>query len=212
MNAFRQRGGVLLTVLIVLVVMTIGALGMIRASDTSVLIAGNMAFRQTGVTSAELAVESALSWLAAQADGDLWVDQASAGYYASFDPLKPDSKKNESWEQYWAGPVTKCWVDWVGKVTAAQCMAADDDADLSRRDEAGNRSAYVIHRMCLQSGDSTLAASGCQVASTTIASPSSSRGSGLVGVNSARQIYYRITVQTSGLRNTRSFVQVMVAL
>lgn len=53
----RQRGVVLLIALIVLVAMTLAAIGMMRSVDTGIVITGNMAFKQTTVHAGDVGID-----------------------------------------------------------------------------------------------------------------------------------------------------------
>ena len=212
----KQSGVVLLTVLIVLVAMLLGALTMMRASDTSTLIAGNVAFKQNGASSADMAIESAINWLGNQSSAILQSNQLASGYLASYDPEGPNIKAGQSWDAYWNDTAKlpsgyKCWISWSGSPPVATCNSSDSTAS-SRYDEAGNRSAYIIHRMCAATGSATDSATGCQLAVSSSSAATSSKGVGKVTISNASQVYYRITARVVGPRNTVTYTQVMVAL
>jgi type IV pilus assembly protein PilX len=61
----KQRGVVLFFTLIALVVMSLAAVALIRSVDTSTMIAGNLAFRQSGGSSTDTGIEAAIAWLSA---------------------------------------------------------------------------------------------------------------------------------------------------
>ena len=58
----RQRGMALVVTLIMLVIMTLGAIAMVRSMDTTTLIAGNLGFRQSATYSGDVGVEAAMAW------------------------------------------------------------------------------------------------------------------------------------------------------
>jgi type IV pilus assembly protein PilX len=62
---WKQRGVVLFFTLIALVVMSLAAVALIRSVDTSTMIAGNLAFRQSGGSSTDTGIEAAIAWLSA---------------------------------------------------------------------------------------------------------------------------------------------------
>jgi hypothetical protein len=64
-HAAKQRGVVLFFTLIALVVMSLAAVALIRSVDTSTMIAGNLAFRQSGTSSTDTGMEAAIGWLSA---------------------------------------------------------------------------------------------------------------------------------------------------
>lgn len=78
----RQSGVVLFFALIALVIMSLAAVALIRSVDTNTLIAGNLAFKQSAIASADNGLEAAISWLKANSTS-LTDDQSSSGYYAT---------------------------------------------------------------------------------------------------------------------------------
>ncbi len=82
-NIHRQKGVVLFFALIALVVMSLAAVALIRSVDTNTLIAGNLAFKQSAMASADTGVETAIKWLDANQTTALNNDNVNNGYYAS---------------------------------------------------------------------------------------------------------------------------------
>jgi len=64
-RATKQRGVVLFFTLIALVVMSLAAVALIRSVDTSTMIAGNLAFKQSGSSATDTGMEAAIAWLSA---------------------------------------------------------------------------------------------------------------------------------------------------
>jgi type IV pilus assembly protein PilX len=64
-RASKQRGVVLFFTLIALVVMSLAAVALIRSVDTSTMIAGNLAFKQSGASATDTGMEAAIGWLSA---------------------------------------------------------------------------------------------------------------------------------------------------
>jgi len=58
-----HRGAGLVVALVVMVVMSLGALALVRAVATGLLVASNAAFRQAAVLAAETGSEAAVDWL-----------------------------------------------------------------------------------------------------------------------------------------------------
>ena len=81
----RQEGLVLFIALIVLVAMTLAGIALMRGVDTGTVIASNLAFKQTTTSVADVGVETARTWLLAQAATSLYNDNTSSGtaYYAT---------------------------------------------------------------------------------------------------------------------------------
>jgi type IV pilus assembly protein PilX len=189
-----QGGVVLIISLIVLVAMTLAALALIRSADTGNLIAGNMAFQQAATHSAELGVESAVTWLDAATDATLEADDTTAGYVAngSNSAFAPGAADNYSWDQYWADSVKDS-----GRVVTA-----------TEADQAGNTVSYIIDRLCSAAGAKSK--TNCVLSPTSRVGVGNSSGVGSSQFNAPMSVYYRITVRVEGPRNTVSYVQSVV--
>ena len=187
--AARQRGVVLFISLIVLVAMSFAGLALIRGVDTGNLVVSNLSFKQGAVQAGDEGIEAAVAWLHAHSM-ELGVDKARSGYYSSFDaeidPIKAFPKDSEA--------------GWSGKDSGA----SEPPADLGK-----NQARYFVHRLCAKTGPAQDAQcvdySGLAV----------NRGSrGTQGYQPAaatqRAVFYRITTQVKGPRNTVTVVQAVV--
>jgi len=200
----RQHGVALVMALIVLVAMTLGGLAMMRSVDSSSLIAGNLAFKQSAAISADAGVEAAIAWLGDNVTA-LDQDDGSNGYSASSqDDL--DLTGNNSAE-------TDDDLDW-SKANRVKQLAVDS---------AGNQVSYVIHRMCQTAG--ALDPSNC---STVTGAPNRRQGGESIGILKPMLTYqpdpsagnggtssqiglYRVTVRVAGPRSNVSFVQAIIS-
>jgi len=192
-TAKRQRGTVLFIALIVLVAMTLAGIAIMRSVDTATLIAGNLAFKQATIQSADNGIEQAYQWLQANRAA-LANTNAGTGYYSSRPGSEPD----------WNDPLT-----WSSAVTFAP-------------DAAGNTTSYLIHRLCNcpDTAYNGTCVSGqpqqCALTTASTVAPPPGQGDsfavGAPGYLEDPMVYYRITVRTQGPRNTTSFVQSMVAV
>lgn len=201
------RGAGLVIALVVLVVMSLGALALVRAVTSGLLVAGNFAFRQAAVLAAESGSEFAIHWLSDRAEtAELLSDQPAAGYYASLPlGLSLSGQGNDN---------PKAYIDWdddqCAQRSGIQCFTA---AAALPVDAAGHHVRYVIHRLCRTSGSSDAAANSCLLfRSSQGASSNRSQLSYAASkrFQSADTVYYRITVQVRGPRNTTAFVQTLV--
>jgi Tfp pilus assembly protein PilX len=188
----RQRGVVLFIALIVLVAMTLAGIAMVRSVDTTLGIAGNMAFRQTTLQSGELGVQAAYTWLAGQTL--LSNDLPNVGYYSS--AIDSDWFNDNSWTNY------------------VQVNGGAADA-------AGNTARYIIHRMCTLSGKSyAYVGTGASDPQNSCATdnPLSGAQSGntatVGGTQFAGQplVYFRVTVRVDGPRNSTTVTQVNILM
>lgn len=183
----RQAGAILIIALIVLAAMTLAGIAIMRSVDTSNLIAGNLAFRQSALQASDNGIEQAYQWLLANRPS-LVNTNAGVGYYSSqpgvFNVNDPTT---------WAG------------------------APSTPPDAGGNTVSYLIHRLCTQpevpyNGVNQSCALDNPAATAPPPGAGDSFAIGAPGFLQDPMVYYRITVRTVGPRNTTSFVQAMVAI
>ncbi|RJG06824.1 hypothetical protein D3870_13145 [Noviherbaspirillum cavernae] len=215
-----QRGVSLMIVLIALVLLSLGAVGLIRMVDTGSLIVGNVAFKQGATSAADKAVGAGVNWILAN-NGEgasvsennqantLFKNSVTNGYYASsLDELDITGKSSST---------SRVLVDWnddgcayAASTSRASCIKATPE------DAAGNgyTTQYVITRMCKTTGDPNATGNGC-------AKPISGSSNVASGRNDTNYTdyarftvppgpYYRIVVRSKGPRNTVSFTETYV--
>jgi type IV pilus assembly protein PilX len=177
-----QQGAVLFIALIVLVAMSLAGLALMRGVDTGVLIANNLAFKQSATMAGDLGVEAARTWLLANAGATLQNDQPGVANGNGYWSTSQDSL--DLINAY----------DWTTAVNVGT-------------DAAGNQVSYVIQRLCDASGPTT--AANCLKSSSSTAAASSKGGAtyGTYAISAPTDAYYRVTVRVIGPRNTVSFVQ-----
>jgi hypothetical protein len=200
--AIKQRGVVLFFALIALVVMSLAAVALIRSTDTSTMIAGNLAFRQAATTSGDAGVEAAMTWLNAK-EADMVAQQKNvltdlSHYFNSDHP-------SDGYYSY-----IQTGFDWT-------------HSGAGGTDASGNSVRYIIERMCR--APATLPANFIPDEATCLFStPSSAKlgdqkvvavdevcfGPGCLKPGQSPQI--RITAQVTGPShsNTRSYIQSFV--
>lgn len=205
-TAFRQRGVVLFFTLIALVVMSLAAVALIRSVDTSTMIAGNLAFKQTATTSGDAGIEAAINWLASQqnfmiANGQnvyqdpsiaLTFNQSNAanaalGYYSSAGSVANLTNGTISWD--------------------------NTNSALVPPDGSGNTIRYVIERMCTIANQVPSPPNYCLFATpvttlgsqAVVAADQVCQGAGCL--QNAQSPQLRITAQVAGPKNTYSYVQ-----
>ena len=200
------RGMAMMAVLMVLILLSVAAVGLVRMVDTGNPILGNLAFREGTTAAADYAVEDAIRWLQAnQAGTALFQDVPGAGYYASnLDGLDPTGQT--------ASP-TRLLIDWDDDACAhaaadsfTGCLrpTAEDSHD-------GYSVRYLITRMCRTAGDPGLPANSC--ATPVGGSDGASVQRGEVSYSSlSRQAgmsnpYFRIVVRAQGPRKTFSYTE-----
>lgn len=189
----RQRGVVLMITLIVLVAMTLAAIALVRSSDTTNLIAGNLAFQQAATNSGDQGTEAAIVWLEQNNSGTyLHADHNTSGDQLGYSSIRQDPVPGQTWENFW------------NTVLSNQSISLAPDA-------AGNTVSYAIQRMCRLTGAPSSGA-GCAVSSATATTVGNSEDAGTVVLQYSSQVFYRITSRIVGPRNTVSFVQTIVAM
>lgn len=187
----KQRGVVLLISLIVLVAMTLAGIALVRAVDTTNIIAGNLAFKQAAIHSGDTGLEAAVAWLELNNGALLWDSNLPNGYMAT--RQDPAIIPKQTWDEYWTN------------VLAPNAITLATDA-------AGNTPSYSIQRMCNATGDSADPDSGCSVSPIVTVSTANSQAAGSIALQYSSQVYYRITARVVGPRNTVSYVQTVIAL
>lgn len=83
--AHAQRGIVMFVALAVLILMTLAGLAMLRQMGGSVSIAGNLAFKQTATSVADVGTEAARAWFTTPGR-TLAEDSPADGYYSTWSP------------------------------------------------------------------------------------------------------------------------------
>lgn len=187
---YKQKGVVLFFALIALVVMSLAAVALIRSVDTSTIIAGNLAFKQSATTAADSGLETALNWLATNPI-TLEVDSAAnkaLGYYAT----------------QAADPMTFAWDATDSRVATGYGIVAGTDA-------SGNNIRYVIQRMCRVAGPATPGGClfGAPVVGTNSLGVKSSTEAG-AATSTEQSTMYRITARVTSAKNTISYIQAFV--
>lgn len=203
MQQLRQRGVVLFVALIALLVMSLAAVALIRSVDTNTMIAGNLALRQSALTSSDRGAETAMNWLEEKALAnlaDLDADNSAEGYYATYFPTvdaNGDGVTDDADDRLFA----KSLVDNNGQL---------DTAD----DGQGNKIEYIVQRMCLNPAPpANDATNKCMLGEPELGT--SSKGvkdateAGAI-VSASQSPVYRVTVKVTGPKNTVSYTQTYV--
>jgi hypothetical protein len=180
----RAEGGLVLFIaLIVLVAMTLAGIALMRSVDTALVVAGNMAFKQSAVSVADRGTQEAAAWLVANSAGQtLHSDNPSAGYSASIVPGLPEP-------------------DWFDMNSWANSFVVNGGTP----DAAGNVVRYQIHRLCNAVGPP---GGGCALYfGTSTAATGGSMAVGSPVFLGTPQYYYRVTTRVDGPRDTVSVIQ-----
>lgn len=187
----QQRGIVLLMALIILIAMSLAGVALVRSVDTGNIISGNLAFKQSALSSTDRGVQTAFVWLNTNR-AVLSNTNLSQGYYSSIAGSFTGFGNN----------------DWNNAKT------------ITSADSAGNSVEYVIHRLCSQADTAYNGTSPsgqmnqCSTSdSSTPVTNASAGGSMQVGASvfqSNPMVYYRVTTRVKGPRNTTSISQATI--
>jgi Tfp pilus assembly protein PilX len=197
----RQRGVVLFIALIVMVAMSLAAIALIRSVDTTNILIGNLAFRQSSILPANMAVE--------QAAAALFPEAAPTGV-----PAIADTTADLPAENYFASWQNSDDARGVPTLLQTRTNAAALTKTLDAQDNsnanvaAANRTVvrYVIERMCLAAGPAK--ASNCDMMP-----PKQNPGTTVHDESTATLTpipFYRVTIRVDGPQNTASFLQAML--
>jgi type IV pilus assembly protein PilX len=185
----RQQGMVLIAVLVVLVITLLAGMSVMRTVQTGNAMAGNFAFRQTGMAAADRALTEAISDVAGRVGGGGGNTPTANRYLASI-ATAVDAR----------GVPTS--VDW----SKVRCV--DEKGDLiteadCARDEGKFRIQYVVERRC--KGTPTLT-NVADIRAQCEYEPQASAGS-----PETIALRYRIIVRVRGPRGTESWFEAMVS-
>lgn len=189
----RQRGVVLVITLIALVVLMLAATALFRSVDTATLIASNMALKQASLAAGDRGVINGVAIVTAkQAAGggaNVWFTpahplnntDAAQAYYSSIDPA----------------------VDLMADATWTNLASAE-----STTDRGGNKSRYIIQRMC-RNPNVPPTPSDCLLNAIDAKNDSMKAGE-QQPQKAAANVVYRVTVRITGPKDTVSYSQAFV--
>jgi type IV pilus assembly protein PilX len=190
----KERGIVLFVALLVTVVLAVATIALFRSTDTATVVSGNLAFAQAAISAVDRSVEQSI--------------------HALFDAaLVPDKTNNYLPQNYFAsvarnadGSIPEIPKPLQEPFAASTFVAAGLSSTLLPADTAGNKSYYVIERMCLNPGAAV--GNNCNLSSSAFgADPGTQHYEGLVRPGDA---YYRVTIRVEGPRNTVAYAQAML--
>lgn len=205
----KQRGIVLFFALIALLVLSLAAVALIRSVDTSTIIAGNLAFKQTATSSGDTGVEAAMVWMTAAQAANSTVnvlndpshtfnqDALAQGYYSSVhdDPADPSYVNLFNGATWGAGN--------------SVLVGADPDP------VTGNTTRFIIQRLC-RTANQPVATANClfsgalqDINGQHVKLPQEvCSGPGCPVAGQTPMI--RVTSRVTGPKNTVSYVQAFV--
>jgi Tfp pilus assembly protein PilX len=199
--AAAQRGVVLFIALLVMVALSLAGIALIRSADTATIVAGNLAFKQAAASAVDRSFEKAID--------DLFNPVASPALPS---PVIADKKADSKPRNYFAnvrlaadGSIPEI----PDELRSAKAFAdAGLNKDLVPEDAAGNKSYYVIERMCRDHEVATNVNCNLSPLSTAYGADAGTQHyEGLVRPGDA---FYRVTVRVEGPRNTVAYAQAIL--
>lgn len=197
-----QKGLVLFFALIALVAMSLAAAALIRSVDTGVLVAGNLALKQSATMSADGGLVAATNWIKGNGASLLTTNRAN-GYYATSAGLNLTTAAGQTWETV-GGVSYAAWTD-------ATSLQATGSGFVNGVDPSGNAVRYVIQRMCRTEGNPSV--------ETCLMGSALSEGYSLTDksddelgalIKGSLSPMYRVTARVAGPKNTISYIQAYV--
>lgn len=180
----HQGGVVMFLALISLLTLTLTGLALFRTVDSGILVAGNMAMKNSALRSGDAGIERAANWLyTINATTPNTLLANGTGYSASGLNDDQTSCANQTW--------SACWTILSG-LYGTTALAADG---------AGNTVQYIVQRLCDPAGR-------CAQSPQSLDPTKKTNQQLLLGPGST---YYRIIVRIDGVRNTVSLIQAVVA-
>jgi len=192
-----QRGLVLFIALLVMVGLAIAGVALMRSTDTATTVTGNLVLKQAASSAVDRGVERAINalWEAVPAL-DRTQHAPTQNFYACI--------RGAAGGCMAANSVVPKIPDLL--TNANGCSGPGLAAGLIANDDAGNRSCYVIERMCLSPGAAI--ASNCNLALGAFgADPGTEHYVGLIRPGDS---FYRVTVRVEGPRKTVTYAQAVL--
>jgi type IV pilus assembly protein PilX len=188
----RQAGVVLIIALIALAILMVGGVALVRSFDTSMLMAGNMAFKRDLMNQAERAMAQAITALST---GGALADEATRQADVGARNYSATSLASDAHGL----PLVLLGSDATFNAVYTAGDITDTTSKVSIR--------YVIDRQCSVAGPFN--ADNC----TTTALVSDKGGSShLKKAGGGQRPVYRIIVRVTGPRNTQAYLQTTVTL
>jgi type IV pilus assembly protein PilX len=192
-----ERGIVLFVALLVMVALSIAGVALMRSIDAATAVTGNLVLKQAASLAVDRGIERAIHamWEATPAL-DRTQHAPTQNFYACI--------RGNAGGCMPANEVVPKLPDLL--LGANGCAASGLASGLVASDEAGNRSCYVIERMCLAPGPAI--GSNCNLSTGALgADPGTQHYVGLIRPGDA---FYRVTVRVEGPRNTVTYAQAVL--
>jgi Tfp pilus assembly protein PilX len=220
----RQAGIALVFALVALVAMTLATIALVRSVGTGIEIAGNMAFKEATKNAADVAVDTAVAWIANNKSA-LNASNVGNGYYSNWmtgcDFTGNRTPNDKTDDVGWTGAAGTNCTDPVHTGSAKGSAFA-----VPTGMPTGYTASYVVTRMCFCDGPAAGYCNGTTITNSCVGGGGAggrfhetptydNRGlaAGEAGrISASESPYYRIVTRVAGPRNTVSFIETMVTL
>lgn len=194
----QERGVVLFIALLVMVALSLAGIALIRSADTATIVAGNLAFKQAAASAVDRSIEHAIDALFNPV-----ADPAASK------PVIVDKQGDVKAQNYFSSVRLK-----AGKIpeipdelqSSTAFAGAGLNKDLVPVDAAGNKSFYVIERMCANPGPAV--GSNCNLSGAALGADAGTQH--YEGLTRPGDAFYRVTVRVEGPRNTVAYAQAIL--
>jgi type IV pilus assembly protein PilX len=190
-----QRGVVLFVALLVMVALSLAGIALIRSADTATIVSGNLAFKQAAASAVDRGFEQAV--------------EALFNPVATPNPVIANKLNDLKAQNYFASVRLKggSIPEIPDELQSSSAFAlAGLNTGLVPVDAAGNKSLYVIERMCANPGPAV--GSNCNLSDIALGADAGTQHyEGLVRPGDA---FYRVTVRVEGPRNTVAYAQAIL--
>jgi hypothetical protein len=190
----RQEGIIVVFTLLAVVLLLLASIALVRSFDTSLVLAGNMAFKRDLANQSERGNASAMTAL---------TTGALAGTLAREADSKPDNYSATTLPSDAHG-IPSILVD--DAAWTASGMALTDLTDAA----SGTTVRYVIDRLCTSAGSSVAATNYCAI--SALGAPKSKGVGSKMPPPAAAKPVYRVSIRVTGPRNTQTFVQSVLTI
>jgi type IV pilus assembly protein PilX len=193
----RHRGIILVVTLLVLVALALASVALLRSTDATTTVSGNLMLRQSAAWAVDRGIEQTIR--------TLWEVVPT-----------PDRTQHIPGQNYYAcvrGSDGGCLG--AGKAVpkipdllrnSGGCSESGLAGGLVANDAAGNKTCFVIERMCVATGPAV--GSNCNLSTAAFgADPGTIHYTGLVRPGDA---FYRVTVRVEGPRSSVAYAQAML--
>lgn len=196
-NRHGQRGIVLFIALIVMVGLAIAGIALMRSTDAATTVTGNLVLKQAASSAVDRGIERAINalWEAAPTL-DRTTHAPTQNFYACI--------RGSTGGCMAANSVVPKIPDLLSNANG--CSGPGLASGLVANDDAGNRSCYVIERMCLNPGAAV--GNNCNLATGAFGADAGTEH--YIGLIRPGDAFYRVTVRVEGPRNTVTYAQAVL--